>query len=207
MKEKLSEKELALFQAVIDLIEEDADIHSIKVSDITNRAGIGKGTAYEYFSSKEEMVAKAIIWSGEKMFQKIMEILRTTGSLKGQIMAVLDFIATEMSESRCSTQLMRLQGQECRMKENLYREFTKFGGPQCQVESVLRILMEQGKQEGTIPVKMPETFVTMVLMAGFMSYFVYLLEGLETEEVPREQTKEFLQRNILLAFSSSEEQK
>ena len=66
MKEKLSEKELALFQAVIDLIEEDADIHSIKVSDITNRAGIGKGTAYEYFSSKEEMVAKAIIWSGEQ---------------------------------------------------------------------------------------------------------------------------------------------
>ncbi len=71
------------FQAVIDLIEEDADIHSIKVSDITNRAGIGKGTAYENFSSKEEMVAKAIIWSGEKMFQKIMEILRMTGSLKG----------------------------------------------------------------------------------------------------------------------------
>ncbi len=96
-------------------------------------------------------------------------------------MAVLDFIETEMSESRCSTQLMRLQGQKCRMKENLYREFTKFGGPQRQVENVLRILMEQGKQEGTIPVKMPETFVTMVLMAGFMSYFVYLLQGLETE--------------------------
>lgn len=35
-------------------------------------------------------------------------------------MAVLDFIETE-SESRCSTQLMRLQGQECKMKENLYR--------------------------------------------------------------------------------------
>ncbi len=119
-----------------------------------------------------------------------MEILRTTGSLKGQIMAVLDFIETEMSESRCSTQLMRLQGQKSKM-ENLYREFTKFGGPQCQVENVLRILMEQGKQEGTIPVKMPETFVTMVLMAGFMSYFVYLLEGLETEEVPREQTKDY----------------
>ena len=74
-------------------------------------------------------MAKAIIWSGEKMFQKIMEILRTTGSLKGQIMAVLDFIETEMSESRCSTQLMRLQGQECRMKGNLYREFNKIRRP------------------------------------------------------------------------------
>lgn len=37
------------------------DIHSIKVSDTTgpNRKRYG----YEYFSSKEEMVAKAIIWS------------------------------------------------------------------------------------------------------------------------------------------------
>lgn len=90
MKEKLSEKELALFRAVIELIEEDVDIHSIKVSDITSRAGIGKGTAYEYFSSKEEMVAKAIIWSGEKLFQKIMDVLRKTESLKEQIKAVLD---------------------------------------------------------------------------------------------------------------------
>lgn len=93
------------------------------------------------------------------------------------------------------------------MKENLYREFAKFGGPQCQVERVLHILMEQGKKEGTIPADMPETFVTMVLMSGFMSYFVYLLQDLETEEVPRERTKDFLQRNILLSFGSSEIQK
>ena len=47
----------------------------------------------------------------------------------------------------------------------------------------------------------------MVLMSGFMSYFVYLLQDLETEEVPRERTKDFLQRNILLSFGSSEIQK
>ncbi len=72
---------------------------------------------------------------------------------------------------------------------------------------MLHILMEQGKKEGTIPADMPETFVTMVLMSGFMSYFVYLLQDLETEEVPRERTKDFLQRNILLSFGSSEIQK
>lgn len=72
---------------------------------------------------------------------------------------------------------------------------------------MLQILMEQGKQEGAIPADMPETFVTMVLMSGFMSYFVYLLQELETKEVPKERTKEFLQRNILLAFGSNEIQK
>ena len=58
-KRTLSEKELLLYQAVIELLDEGMEVHQIKVSDITNRAGVGKGTAYEYFSSKEEMIAIA----------------------------------------------------------------------------------------------------------------------------------------------------
>ena len=60
-------------------------------------------------------------------------------------MAVLDFIETEMSESRCSAQLMRLQGQESKMQEHLYREYAKFGGSQCQVERVLQNFNGTGK--------------------------------------------------------------
>ena len=45
-KRTLSEKELLLYQAVIELLDEGMEVHQIKVSDITNRAGVGKGTAY-----------------------------------------------------------------------------------------------------------------------------------------------------------------
>lgn len=45
------QKVLALYQAVIEFINEGCDINTLKVADITGRAGIGKGTAYEYFSS------------------------------------------------------------------------------------------------------------------------------------------------------------
>ena len=52
MKEKtLSPKVKALYEAVEELIFENIDVKGIKVSDITERAGIGKGTAYEYFES------------------------------------------------------------------------------------------------------------------------------------------------------------
>ena len=43
-----------MFEAVSELIRQQRDISTIKVQDITTEAGIGKGTAYEYFSSKEE---------------------------------------------------------------------------------------------------------------------------------------------------------
>ena len=37
---EVADKKVALFEAVIALIEDGVDINSLKVSDITNRAGI-----------------------------------------------------------------------------------------------------------------------------------------------------------------------
>ena len=46
-------KVLALYRGVLELLDEGADVNTIKVSDITAKAGIGKGTAYDYFKSRE----------------------------------------------------------------------------------------------------------------------------------------------------------
>lgn len=56
------EKMLKMYEAVIGFLHENRDMGSLKVSDITTRAGIGKGTAYEYFSSKEELITSAMMW-------------------------------------------------------------------------------------------------------------------------------------------------
>ena len=66
MSEKLknifepSEKVQKMYEAISELVQEKKDIASLKVSEITSRAGIGKGTAYEYFSSKEEIISSGI---------------------------------------------------------------------------------------------------------------------------------------------------
>ena len=44
-KQNIPEKVLLLYQAIIELISEGVDINSVKVSEITQKAGIGKGTA------------------------------------------------------------------------------------------------------------------------------------------------------------------
>ena len=49
--ENLPEKEAKIYIAVGELIKEGRDINDMKVSEISNRAGIGKGTTYEYFQS------------------------------------------------------------------------------------------------------------------------------------------------------------
>ena len=43
----------AVYQAVIALFAEGADLNSLTVAEIAEKAGIGKGTVYEYFKNNE----------------------------------------------------------------------------------------------------------------------------------------------------------
>ena len=63
-----------MYQAVILLLDEGKDINSIKVADITERAGIGKGTAYEYFESKEEIIANAMRYNMKKQADSLYRL-------------------------------------------------------------------------------------------------------------------------------------
>ncbi len=53
---ELQEKEEAIYSGIIALIKRGVNPYSIKVSDIALEANIGKGTIYDYFSSKEEAI-------------------------------------------------------------------------------------------------------------------------------------------------------
>ena len=71
MNKEPSPKEKAIYQAVLELFEEGADLNCLTVAEITKKAGIGKGTAYEYFSDKEEMIAKALLYHGEDFCKQL----------------------------------------------------------------------------------------------------------------------------------------
>ena len=74
-EKKLSPKVKALYEAVEELIFENIDVKEIKVSDITERAGIGKGTAYEYFRNKEEIISSAMLYHIDLICRQMIEKL------------------------------------------------------------------------------------------------------------------------------------
>ena len=69
----LPEKVRLLYEAVLAMVTDGWDINRMKVSDITAQAGIGKGTAYEYFSSKEEIIANAVLYDVEMRLAHVLE--------------------------------------------------------------------------------------------------------------------------------------
>ena len=52
----MPEKKAAVFRAVLHLLRQGRPLGDLKVSEIAEAAGIGKGTVYEYFPSREELL-------------------------------------------------------------------------------------------------------------------------------------------------------
>lgn len=77
-----SEKEILIFNGVTKLINEGVRLHAIKVSDIAEAAGIGKGTIYDYFKSKEDILRKSLIYSMDMGISKVLNKINGVDGFK-----------------------------------------------------------------------------------------------------------------------------
>ncbi len=87
------EKVRLMYEAVIAFIGEHHDVNSLKVAEITGRAGIGKGTAYEYFSTREEIITNALLY---EFYRRIMHLAVRMKELQGfqnKMFALLDWVS------------------------------------------------------------------------------------------------------------------
>lgn len=84
MGRKYAEKELLIFEAFKKIIIDNSNIESIKVSDIAKGAGVGKGTVYEYFKSKDEIIARSIIYNFKIEIKNTIETIKNVSSFKDQ---------------------------------------------------------------------------------------------------------------------------
>lgn len=86
------EKVRLMFQAVTDLLAENANISTLKVKDITDRAGIGKGTAYEYFSSREEMIIMALFYEYGKKIGELEKLVKDAVDFREKMFLLLGWL-------------------------------------------------------------------------------------------------------------------
>ncbi|MDE6664411.1 MAG: TetR/AcrR family transcriptional regulator [Lachnospiraceae bacterium] len=101
MSKEYSSKEIAIYKAVVELFEEGADLNNLTVAEITGKAGIGKGTAYAYFSDKEEMIAKALFYNSKSFCEQLYKGMLKEKDLYAKVNYVLLKMERQIPKADC----------------------------------------------------------------------------------------------------------
>lgn len=216
-KEQLPEKVLLIYRAVLQLLEEGVDLTNLKVSDITRKAGIGKGTAYDYFDSKEDILVYALlffienlaeravagIWESENLINRLSYVFNSTELKTGESVCMLRFVNLILEPSKT--------GQLLREK---VREREQCG--QCMPILIGRQIIEQGIASGELREDLPVGYMVYVLVTKFIAYQIYALherfprEGFANlslrQELTTEEFRELTITGILQEFGKSREE-
>ncbi|MEG1801241.1 MAG: TetR/AcrR family transcriptional regulator, partial [Oscillospiraceae bacterium] len=92
MMKEYTEKEIAIFKGTLALASEGKNMHLVTVQDIANAAGVGKGTIYDYFSSKEEIIVRTIIYAICLENVKARQITEEKLTFREKMYAIYDIV-------------------------------------------------------------------------------------------------------------------
>lgn len=194
---ELPEKVLLLYKAVDSLIEEGADVAGMRVQEITERAGIGKGTAYDYFDSKEEIIVYGLLFYMENMMDELQRGIREERNFADRIRLALERMDTQIAGKKCALRFVAMLFDTTQMGELLRRtlEARKRDEAICGPLTATENLVRRGVEDGELRSDIPVSYMTYSLVARMVAYIVYLVsrekkgEAQETREAEKTDVK------------------
>jgi len=171
---RYSEKEIAILRGTIDLIKNGANPHAIKVSDIALSAGVGKGTIYDYFETKEEVISKAILFNIDNEIELLIGRIQTKDGFKEKFYEIL-YIIVESLENKFSTFNILISA------ENFHEFHEEKSQDSCdcynhieRIQNFIEELLTCGYDEEKIKKTESEYYGKMVIKSSLFSFINYL---------------------------------
>ena len=168
--EKYTQKQILIFEGVMTLLREGKQIHDLKVADIAQSAGMGKSTAYEYFSSKEEIIREALAYHLEQNFIELTEFVFREKTFKRMAKNALDYLEKSLEERFTGIFLMMLTEKHEEIKKGSYMDENIRREMESVVLYQIQRAMATGKREGVIGEEMTIEDVRMTVFGFFTAY-------------------------------------
>lgn len=91
MQKKNEQTMNRIFESAEALFTEK-DFHDVKIEEIAKNAGVGKGTIYTYFNSKEDLLFKCLMHNVEEHHKNFSEVVNTNKDFKVTLRDAFDFM-------------------------------------------------------------------------------------------------------------------
>ena len=202
-EEELLPKVKLLFNAVIELMHEGADVNNLKISDITGKAGIGKGTAYDYFASKEEIIGGSVLYYICKFLEGVEEGVKDIPCFQDRVNYLFDVLERNLDERGCFVRLVHLLMGSSSI--SLYLQDAIRSGRADMPLVILDKIVHNGIEQGEITNAYPVSYIVYTLCARILTYAALLdMKGEErplyADEVDKKQIRELMVKGIMLEF-------
>ncbi|MCH5194558.1 MAG: TetR/AcrR family transcriptional regulator [Oscillospiraceae bacterium] len=168
MKNKNNKRELIL-EAVKQLMSE-VRYKDISVSDIARKAGIGKGSIYYYFESKDEMLREIIERSYRLAINKYLDSVDSQMSALQKIKHLFRSIIREEFDDREYNFILTLIPDNDMLLQNMLKYIAIK-----EISPILADILEQGIEEGTITTDTPRESAEIVIavLTFLLDYAVF----------------------------------
>lgn len=178
-------KVIAMYRAVNTLLRENKDISEMSVSMITGLAGIGKGTAYEYFDAKEEIIVCALLYEIRMVTEQASEQIKNCRDMESQIGKMLLLVE---EHSQCVDAIMaflHLLTDHSR-EGNLLRERMEEQEENGPINLLIRQIIDSARERGELREDLPMSYITNALLARMISYLMYQCHHIGDDIAPEE---------------------
>ena len=191
-------KVLALYRGVLELLDEGEDVNTIKVSDITAKAGIGKGTAYDYFKSREEIIACALLYDVDQKIEEEEEELARHEGFCEKVIYAFDWMERRFREQKVFVRILRLTTEGSGLSSTILEELQKRKKMGCGPLRVLMKMCREGKERGEIRKDIPVSVACIASLANMAAFVMYLEKSEQMPEIDTGWMKEFLCKGLLV---------
>ncbi len=169
---ELSPKVQLLYKAVMDYLHEGVDMNNLKISDITQKAGIGKGTAYEYFTSKEEVICGGILYYVALFLDSVQEGLEKKNTFEECLNYLMDILEQNLNESGCLIRVVHLLMGNSQISVDLQDAILKGEGKLPLV--IIDKMVQWGIERGEVKNDYPVSYIAYTICAKILLYATLL---------------------------------
>ncbi len=169
--ELMPEKKIKIFNALFELIKRGEALDNIKVSDIAAEADIGKGTVYQYFESKEQIIGQALMYHISSSASSIIGTMRQSDTFEKRVCSVMDTVERRIQLIPSSLDLLFFNIGVSSMKEYLKDERERLENFHLMITDEFNELIELGISDGVIDSNIDFNYARHVFSSAMMGYF------------------------------------
>lgn len=170
-------KVLKLYEAVSQLVEEGADPGTLRVSTITDRAGIGKGTAYEYFDSKDEIVIYAVVYQMQTAMVELEKGLLERKTFREQMNYLLDEVSAQEGRQNSFLKLIHLLTDNSEFSRQVQGIMASAAHEKYRLIQLFRKLLGAAVDRGELRTDLPLDYMVFSMGGRVLAYMVAVSEG------------------------------